>query len=108
MAAAVQARPEEVWTLELHAMEARVADARIRVLRHHDAIGDVGATVLRKMARYRQAFQINVSAGEHVVEDRALLHEFRRVELVAKPATGIKQLRLFQDRRERIDRAIAD
>src|SRR5262249_62277519 len=72
MAAAVQAGPEQVRTLELHAMEARVADARIGVFRHYDAVGDVGAAVLRKVARYRQGLSVKLRAGVDAVEGPGL------------------------------------
>ena len=92
VAAAVQAGSEQVPALELHAVEAGVAHARIGVLGDDDAVGDVGAAVLGEMARDRQQPQVQLVAGEHDVEDRPARHDLGLVEPVAETAPRVEQL----------------
>ena len=94
--------PELVAPLAHQAVDARVADARIRVLHHLVGAGDVGAGVLLVVGQQRQVVQVHLVAGEDDLLDRRVLardhHGLDRVVLAAAVLAG--ELRHRRARRQ--------
>ena len=81
---AVQAGAHPVAAAQLHAMEARIAHAGVRVLGHHDAVGDVGARVLGEVVDDGQLAQIDLGARLHHLAHRSVLAQDGREAAISR------------------------